>query len=243
MKLVTIVIGTRPEAIKLAPVAKIFSISKLVKLRVILTGQHQEMVKKIMELFGIPISEDLNVMEKGQSLSKLSSRILEGMEREFDINKPSFVIVQGDTTTAFITSLAAFYQKIKVAHVEAGLRTEDILNPFPEEANRRLISQVACLHFAPTHKALENLIHTKVLGKICGVNARWGSYLPDWHPWENYRSFYMAKKDQGGGALYDECHGIDLMRYFFGEISEVSAFVGNTSKLKISRTWNSISLC
>ena len=102
MKLVTIVIGTRPEAIKLAPVAKIFSISKLVKLRVILTGQHQEMVK-IMELFGITISEDLNVMEKGQSLSKLSSRILKGMECEFVMNKPSFVVVQGDTTTAFIT--------------------------------------------------------------------------------------------------------------------------------------------
>ena len=100
---------------------------------------------------------------------------------------------------------------------------------------KKLVSYVGfCHRHINFTKEVKKILDTKVLGKICGVNARWGSYLPDWHPWENYRSFYMAKKDQGGGALYDECHGIDLMRYFFGEISEVSAFVGNTSKLKIS---------
>lgn len=166
MELVTIIIGTRPEAIKLAPVAKIFLNSKLIKVRVVLTGQHQDMVIKILELFDIPVHANLNVMKKGQSLSELTSRVLIGIEKEFLFNKPIFVIVQGDTTTAFGASLAAFYQKIKIAHVEAGLRTPNILNPFPEEANRRFISQISSLHFTPTEKSKENLINSNVLGKI-----------------------------------------------------------------------------
>ena len=166
MHLITVVIGTRPEAIKLAPVAKILLKSNIFKVRVVLTGQHEEMVIKLMKLFDIPIDIKLNVMREGQSLSKLSSRILLELEKEYVENIPSLVIVQGDTTTAFCASLAAFYQNIKVAHVEAGLRTEDLFNPFPEEANRRIISQISSLHFAPTENAKKNLIKANVLGEI-----------------------------------------------------------------------------
>ncbi len=166
MKLITIVIGTRPEAIKLAPVVKILSKANIFKVRVVLTGQHKEMVSKLMKLFEIPIDVNLNVLKFGQSLSKLSSKIILELEKEFILNKPSLVIIQGDTTTAFCASLAAFYQNIKIAHVEAGLRTENLFNPFPEEANRRLISQISSLHFAPTNNAKQNLINANVLGKI-----------------------------------------------------------------------------
>ena len=100
---------------------------------------------------------------------------------------------------------------------------------------KRLVSYVGfCHRHINFTKKVKKILNSKILGKICGVNARWGSYLPDWHPWEDYKSFYMAKKNQGGGALYDECHGIDLIRFFFGEVLATSAFVGNTSKLKIS---------
>jgi predicted dehydrogenase len=100
---------------------------------------------------------------------------------------------------------------------------------------KNLISYVGfCHRHINFTKEAKRILDSKKIGKICGANIRWGSYLPDWHPWENYRTYYMAKKNQGGGALYDECHGIDLLRYFLGEISEVSALVGNTSELKIS---------
>ena len=154
---VCITLGTRPEAIKLAPLIKKFQRSKALITYVILTGQHQEMVRQVMKLFNIEANEDLKIMQPDQSLTDITCRSLKGLEEIFKKIKPQFVIVQGDTTTSFAASLAAFYQKIPVGHVEAGLRTDNIYNPYPEEANRRLISQLAQLHFAPTHLALENL--------------------------------------------------------------------------------------
>lgn len=101
--------------------------------------------------------------------------------------------------------------------------------------NKKLVNYVGfCHRHINFTKKLKKILSKNLIGRICGVNVRWGSYLPDWHPWEDYRSFYMAKKNEGGGALYDECHGLDLLRYFFGEVTEVSAFVGNTSDLEIS---------
>ena len=148
---VCITLGTRPEAIKLAPLIKKFQRSKALITYVILTGQHQEMVRQVMKLFNIEANEDLKIMQPDQSLTDITCRSLKGLEEIFKKIKPQFVIVQGDTTTSFAASLAAFYQKIPVGHVEAGLRTDNIYNPYPEEANRRLISQLAQLHFAPTH--------------------------------------------------------------------------------------------
>ena len=163
---VNIILGTRPEAIKLAPVIQAFQQAKSVDVEVILTGQHREMVEQVMHLFDLKADKDLEIMQAGQSLTDITERSLRGLEKLFRQNKPNFVIVQGDTTTAFAATLAAFYQQIPVGHVEAGLRTDDLFNPFPEEANRRLISQLTQLHFAPTTLAVENLKRSGVVGEI-----------------------------------------------------------------------------
>ncbi|HIK03807.1 MAG TPA: UDP-N-acetylglucosamine 2-epimerase (non-hydrolyzing) [Trichormus sp. M33_DOE_039] len=165
-KRVCIILGTRPEAIKLAPVIQVFQQAPDFDLQVILTGQHREMVEQVMLLFNLKANYDLEIMQPQQSLSDITCRSLRGLERLFSENKPDLVIVQGDTTTAFAATLAAFYQKISVGHVEAGLRTDNLYNPYPEEANRRLISQLTQLHFAPTALAVENLQRSGVLGEI-----------------------------------------------------------------------------
>jgi UDP-N-acetylglucosamine 2-epimerase (non-hydrolysing) len=165
-KQVHIILGTRPEAIKLAPVIQVFERSPSFNMQVILTGQHREMVEQVMRLFELEADYDLEIMQPKQSLNEITCRSLQGLERLFQINKPDIVLVQGDTTTAFAATLAAFYQKIPVGHVEAGLRTDNLFNPYPEEANRRLISQLTQLHFAPTPLAVENLQRSGVLGEI-----------------------------------------------------------------------------
>ncbi|MCC5668095.1 UDP-N-acetylglucosamine 2-epimerase (non-hydrolyzing) [Nostoc sp. CHAB 5784] len=165
-KRVCIILGTRPEAIKLAPVIQVFQKSSSFESQVILTGQHREMVEQVMQLFNIKADYDLEIMQVQQSLNDITCRSLQGLEALFKEKKPDLVVVQGDTTTAFAAALAAFYQKIPMGHVEAGLRTDDIFNPYPEEANRRLISQITQLHFAPTPWAVENLHRSGVLGEI-----------------------------------------------------------------------------
>ncbi|MEH2196511.1 MAG: UDP-N-acetylglucosamine 2-epimerase (non-hydrolyzing) [Nostoc sp.] len=165
-KRVCIILGTRPEAIKLAPVIQVFQKSSSFESQVILTGQHREMVEQVMQLFKIKADYNLEIMQVQQSLNDITCRSLQGLEALFKEKKPDLVVVQGDTTTAFAAALAAFYQKIPIGHVEAGLRTDDIFNPYPEEANRRLISQITQLHFAPTPWAVENLHRSGVLGEI-----------------------------------------------------------------------------
>jgi len=156
-KLVTFIMGTRPEVIKLAPLIIVFKKSKKIKVRVVLTGQHKEMAKDVMDLFHLKEDLNLSIMKSSQSLNYISVSILNGLKSEFLTNRPDLVLVQGDTTSAFISALAAFYEGIKIAHVEAGLRTNNLLSPFPEEANRRLISQIATINFVPTKNCLENL--------------------------------------------------------------------------------------
>ncbi len=163
---ICITLGTRPEAIKLAPVILHFQKESRFKTHVILTGQHREMVQQVMNLFGISANRDLDIMQPRQSLTDITCRSLAGLEDIFSDLKPALVIVQGDTTTAFAAALASFYQQIPIAHVEAGLRTNDLFNPYPEEANRRLISQLSQLHFAPTPLAVANLEKSGVTGGI-----------------------------------------------------------------------------
>lgn len=165
-KTICITLGTRPEAIKLAPVIKSFQEAEDFDTKVILTGQHKEMVAQVMNLFELTANYDLDIMQAKQSLNDITCRSLQGLEKLYQEIKPELVIVQGDTTTAFAAALAAFYQQIPIGHVEAGLRTNNIYNPFPEEANRRLISQIAQLHFAPTSLARENLEKSDVTGEI-----------------------------------------------------------------------------
>ncbi len=154
---VCITLGTRPEAIKLAPVIQTFQQLPQFDIKVVLTGQHREMVAQVMALFDLKADHNLDIMQPKQTLSDITCRSLKGLEGLFTEMKPDIVISQGDTTTAFAAALAAFYQQIPVGHVEAGLRTDNILNPFPEEANRRLVSQIATLHFAPTSTSVKNL--------------------------------------------------------------------------------------
>jgi UDP-N-acetylglucosamine 2-epimerase (non-hydrolysing) len=163
---VCIILGTRPEAIKLAPVIQHFQELPDFDTHIILTGQHQEMVTQVMDLFQLKADENLNIMQPRQTLTDITYRSLQGLEELFIKLKPQLVIVQGDTTTAFAAALAAFYQKIPVGHVEAGLRTNDIYDPYPEEVNRRLISQLTQLHFAPTELAIANLKNSGVTGEI-----------------------------------------------------------------------------
>ncbi len=163
---VCITLGTRPEAIKMAPVIRAFRMSPRFDTQVVLTGQHREMVDQVMKLFEIQADHDLAIMQTKQTLTDITCRSLQGLEALFQKLEPQIVLVQGDTTTAFAAALAAFYQKIPVGHVEAGLRTDELFNPYPEEANRRLISQITQLHFAPTTLAVENLQKSGVVGHI-----------------------------------------------------------------------------
>lgn len=163
---VCITLGTRPEAIKLAPVIQAFQQSPSFETQVVLTGQHQEMVDQVMQLFALKADHNLAIMQPKQTLTSITCRSLQGLETLYQQLQPQVVIVQGDTTTAFAAALAAFYQKIPVGHVEAGLRTDNLYNPYPEEANRRLISQITQLHFAPTTLSVEHLQQSGVVGQI-----------------------------------------------------------------------------
>ena len=158
IKKILIVFGTRPEAIKMAPLVKEFKKYSEFDVKVCVTAQHRQMLDQVLEIFGIVPDYDLDIMQAGQDLYDLTSRILLKMRDVLDDFKPDIVFVHGDTTTAGIASLAAFYKQIKVAHVEAGLRTGDIYSPFPEEINRQLVGIIASYHFAPTNLSKQNLI-------------------------------------------------------------------------------------
>jgi UDP-N-acetylglucosamine 2-epimerase (non-hydrolysing) len=156
-------IGTRPEAIKLAPLVQAMRRRPATfTTRVCLTGQHRDLVDDILPAFGITPDENLDIMAPGQTLADSTAKILSRLQATFDKHRPDVVIVQGDTTTAFSGALAAFYAGIPSAHIEAGLRTNDSYSPFPEEMNRRLISRLANFHFAPTRGAAENLLREGV---------------------------------------------------------------------------------
>lgn len=157
-KKIDIVIGTRPEAIKMAPVILEAKSRPEFRTRVVATGQHSDMLIQALDYFSIKTDADLRIMKDRQSLDYITSSVLEGVGRLFDEDKPDAVLVHGDTTTTFAASMAAFYRKIPVGHVEAGLRSWNMQLPFPEEMNRVLTDRIARWHFAPTELARENLI-------------------------------------------------------------------------------------
>jgi UDP-N-acetylglucosamine 2-epimerase (non-hydrolysing) len=152
------VFGTRPEAIKMAPLVQALAAEPDIDARVCVTAQHRQMLDQVLELFGIEPEHDLDVMQPGQSLTVLTSNLLSRLEPVFAAERPDLVLVHGDTSTTLCTSLAAFYQRIPVGHVEAGLRTRNLYSPWPEEANRKLTGALAALHFAPTDRARDNLL-------------------------------------------------------------------------------------
>ena len=163
MKKVLIVFGTRPEAIKMAPLVKEFEKnSDDFNMKICVTAQHREMLDQVLELFEIKPDYDLNIMKQGQDLYDVTSKVLLGMRDVLNDFQPDVVLVHGDTTTTISATLAAFYQKIPVGHVEAGLRTGDIYSPWPEEANRLLTTQVTKYHFAPTLTNKKNLLREHI---------------------------------------------------------------------------------
>lgn len=158
-KKVMFIFGTRPEAIKMAPLIKKFEKnSDAFDIKICITAQHRQMLDQILELFDISPDFDLNVMQPGQDLYDITSRVILGLRDVFSRYQPDIVLVHGDTSTSAVAALAAFYAKIKVGHVEAGLRTHDIYSPYPEEANRQIVGVLANFHFAPTQKARQNLL-------------------------------------------------------------------------------------
>lgn len=157
MRILT-VFGTRPEAIKMAPLVIKLREEKSVLQKICVTAQHRKMLDQVLSIFNIQPHYDLNIMRKDQSLNIIASSILVELKKIFDEFKPDLVLVQGDTTTTFATALASFYCGIKIGHVEAGLRTGNIQAPFPEEANRTLTTKIATYHFAPTQKNVDTLI-------------------------------------------------------------------------------------
>lgn len=152
------VIGTRPEAIKLAPVVMALNDAPRIESLVCITAQHRQMLDQTLDLFGIRVDFDLDVMNANQDLFDVTALILNGMQSLLKSVRPDIILVHGDTTTSFVAALSAFYEKILIGHVEAGLRTHDIYSPWPEEGNRCLTAAIANLHFAPTESARQNLI-------------------------------------------------------------------------------------
>jgi len=165
------VLGTRPEAIKLAPIIQLFETDKRFESILVVTAQHREMLDQVLALFKLKPQEDLNLMTEDQSLAQITAEIFIHLDPLLEKYYPDWVVVQGDTTTAMAAAMAAYYRRIKVAHIEAGLRTWDKWQPFPEEVNRRVIGNIADLHFAPTDWAYNNLVKDgvpKILLKVTG---------------------------------------------------------------------------
>lgn len=165
MKKVLFVFGTRPEAIKMAPLINEMVERKNFNVKICITAQHREMLDQVLNIFNIKPDFDLNVMKPNQKLEDVTSLIIKGVGKVIDQYEPDLVLVHGDTTTTFAATLSAFYRQVKVGHVEAGLRTGDILSPWPEEANRKLTAAIANFHFAPTEISKNNLLKENINNK------------------------------------------------------------------------------
>lgn len=222
---VMVVMGTRPEVIKLAPVVE--ALRSKVETVVCTSGQHKEMLAQALDFFGIKPDISVDTMAPGQSLNVLSARLLTEMDHVLERVRPDWVLVQGDTTTAFCTGLAAFHHGIEVAHVEAGLRTHNLTSPFPEEANRNLLGRIVTRHFAPTELARQNLLDegiddkgivltgNTVVDSIMLVRRSWEQApislkLPEWHAAD--RSYVLVtchRRENFGNPLLGIC---DVLR-------------------------------
>lgn len=169
------VFGTRPDAVKMAPVVKeLQQYEPQVQVKVVVTGQHREMLDQVLQVFHITPHHDLNIMQHGQTLAQITVRVLEGLDALLREEKPHVVLAQGDTTTTFVAALSAFYHQVAFGHVEAGLRTHHKYNPFPEEMNRKLAGAIADFHFAPTPQARDNLLREGVSPDTIWVTGNTG---------------------------------------------------------------------
>lgn len=166
MKKVMVVFGTRPEAIKMCPLVLELKKHEEIECKVCLTGQHREMLRQVMDAFEVQEDYNLDIMRTNQTLTNITTDILEKLESVLQAEKPDIVLVHGDTTTSYVAALASFYQQIPVGHVEAGLRTGNIYSPYPEELNRQMTGRIATFHFAPTKKNQENLFKENIKNNV-----------------------------------------------------------------------------
>lgn len=229
MKKVLFIFGTRPEAIKMAPMIKeLQARADTFDVRVCVTGQHREMLDQVLDFFSIKPDYDLDIMKPGQTLFGVTARILEKIEPVIDDFKPDVILVQGDTTSAFVGALAGYYKQIDVGHLEAGLRSGDIYSPFPEEINRMLVGRIAKYHFAPTQRAYDALLHegtpkdhvslvgnTVIDALLLGIkiikekgDKEYTKHIPD-IDW-NHRVILVTghRRESFGGGFEDMCHAI-----------------------------------
>lgn len=234
MKRILIVFGTRPEAIKMAPVVKeLQRRSDRFDAKVCVTGQHREMLDSVLDIFEIEPDYDLDLMQAGQDLYDLSSRILLGMRDVLRQAKPDLVLVHGDTTTSAIAALAAFYQQIPVGHVEAGLRTDNIYSPWPEEMNRRLTGRLATLHFAPTEQARRNLLRENtpadriavtgntVIDALHWVVATGKAVAPDFDRSRRMVLVTAHRRENFGDGLIHICQALNTLATRFPDVDFV----------------------
>jgi UDP-N-acetylglucosamine 2-epimerase (non-hydrolysing) len=196
------VFGTRPEAIKMAPVVKALEKQPDLESCVVLTAQHREMLDQIIGLFNLKPNYDLDLMKHGQTLTSLTAGVITGMEQILNVEKPDLVLVQGDTTTTFVSALAAFYHQIPIGHIEAGLRTGQKYSPWPEEMNRKLTSSLADLHFAPTEVSRNNLLREGIPSEkiyVTGntvIDALLATVKPGFRFEEGLENILEANKDK-----------------------------------------------
>ncbi len=227
-RIVFLIFGTRPEAIKMYPVYKALLQSKEIEPRVVITSQHLEMLKQVIDLFRIPVHYDLHVMEERQSLTKITVKVIEGLKEIFQKERPDLVLVHGDTTTTFSTALAAFYEKIPSGHVEAGLRSFRKFSPYPEEMNRKLTDTLCDIFFAPTERARNNLLREGVdpdsvfvtgntvvdaLQDILEMNSDFET------PFEGEFKIIIVtahRRENWGEPLRHICEAIDFLSHMYG---------------------------
>lgn len=236
MKKILVVFGTRPEAIKMAPVVKeLQHRSDQFKVAVCVTGQHREMLDQVLDIFEIKPDHDLNIMQPEQDLYDISSRILLGMREVMEKEKPDMVLVHGDTTTSSMAALASFYQQVPVGHVEAGLRTGNIYSPWPEEMNRQLNGRLCTWHFAPTETAQENLLkehvddaHIVVTGNTVIDALLWvvvsgKAVAPQFGRNENRRMVLITghRRENFGDGMKHICQAINALAEQFKDVDFV----------------------
>lgn len=237
LKIVTI-FGTRPEVIKLFPVLKILKEAGGFTSIIVSTSQHREMIDDLLKLFSIKLDHDLNIIQENQSLVDISNRALSGLDPLLKQYQPDLVLIQGDTTTAFIGALAAFYHKIPVGHIEAGLRSFDKMHPYPEEINRRLISLVTDLHFAPTTQNAQNLLSERieslkvfvtgntVIDSLLYIAGRNRQTLNNYLPMERMNSHRLIlvtahRRENWGEPLRSLCYALKELAHKFSDVEIV----------------------
>ena len=222
-KKILCIVGTRPEAIKMAPVILALKNESWADVRVLATAQHREMLDQILELFGIKPDSDLNIMEKNQTLPELTARLMTTLDMALADEVPHAVLAQGDTTTVMVAALAAFYRRIPFGHIEAGLRTGDMAYPFPEEMNRVVAGRLAHWHFAPTKSARENLLAEGINGEsICvtgntvidallNAAARCNDYVPQVTPGKRLVLVTAHRRENFGEPFAEICRAIKYL--------------------------------